>query len=65
MSRSTKKQKFIFITGGVASSLGKGIAAASIGLLMKSRGLNSSDPDESALEAYCRARSPRSDDRVS
>ena len=31
--------KFIFITGGVVSSLGKGIAAASIGLLLKSRGV--------------------------
>ncbi len=31
--------KNIFITGGVVSSLGKGIAAASIGLLLKSRGL--------------------------
>jgi len=31
--------KFIFITGGVVSSLGKGIASASIGLLLKSRGL--------------------------
>lgn len=31
--------KFIFITGGVVSSLGKGITAASIGLLLKSRGL--------------------------
>lgn len=30
--------KYIFITGGVISSLGKGIAAASIGLLLKSRG---------------------------
>ncbi|NLI16522.1 MAG: CTP synthase [candidate division Zixibacteria bacterium] len=34
-----KQAKYIFITGGVASSLGKGIAAASIGLLLKSRGL--------------------------
>lgn len=34
-----KKTKFIFITGGVMSSLGKGIAAASIGLLLESRGL--------------------------
>jgi CTP synthase len=33
------KIKYIFITGGVVSSLGKGIAAASIGLLLKSRGL--------------------------
>lgn len=31
--------KFIFITGGVLSSLGKGLAAASIGALMESRGL--------------------------
>ena len=33
------KTKFIFITGGVLSSLGKGLAAASIGALMESRGL--------------------------
>ena len=31
--------KFIFITGGVLSSLGKGLAAASIGALLESRGL--------------------------
>jgi len=31
--------KYIFITGGVVSSLGKGIASASIGLLLKARGL--------------------------
>ncbi|MFH0793445.1 MAG: CTP synthase [bacterium] len=31
--------KFIFVTGGVVSSLGKGIAAASIGRLLESRGL--------------------------
>jgi CTP synthase len=30
--------KYIFITGGVVSGLGKGIAAASIGLILKSRG---------------------------
>ncbi|MEN6617805.1 MAG: CTP synthase [Syntrophorhabdus sp.] len=34
------RQKFIFVTGGVVSSLGKGIAAASIGALLESRGLN-------------------------
>ena len=33
------KTKFIFVTGGVVSSLGKGIASASLGLLLKSRGL--------------------------
>ncbi|MBN1480613.1 CTP synthase [candidate division KSB1 bacterium] len=32
--------KYIFVTGGVVSSLGKGIAAASIGRLLKSRGFN-------------------------
>ena len=31
--------KFIFVTGGVVSSLGKGISAASIGCLLESRGL--------------------------
>lgn len=34
-----RQAKFIFITGGVLSSLGKGLAAASIGALMESRGL--------------------------
>lgn len=34
-----KNPKYIFLTGGVVSSLGKGIAAASLGLLLKSRGL--------------------------
>ena len=33
------KTKFIFITGGVVSGLGKGITAASLGRLLKSRGL--------------------------
>ncbi len=33
------KTKYIFVTGGVVSSLGKGIAASSIGLLLKQRGL--------------------------
>ncbi|MBR4984938.1 MAG: CTP synthase [Proteobacteria bacterium] len=36
MARSTK---FIFVTGGVISSLGKGISAAAIGALLESRGL--------------------------
>ena len=31
--------KYIFVTGGVVSSLGKGIASASVGLLLKQRGL--------------------------
>ncbi len=33
------RTKFIFITGGVLSSLGKGLAAASIGALLEARGL--------------------------
>lgn len=32
--------KFIFVTGGVVSSLGKGIAAASLGALLQARGLS-------------------------
>ncbi len=31
--------KYIFVTGGVVSSLGKGITAASLGRLLKNRGL--------------------------
>ena len=34
-----RKTKFIFVTGGVVSSLGKGLAAASLGTLLESRGL--------------------------
>jgi CTP synthase len=34
-----KQVKYIFLTGGVVSSLGKGISASSLGLLLKSRGL--------------------------
>lgn len=36
---SKKKTKFIFVTGGVVSSLGKGLASASIGALLENRGL--------------------------
>ncbi|MBJ7518793.1 MAG: CTP synthase [Solirubrobacteraceae bacterium] len=39
MTTSRPKTRYIFITGGVVSSLGKGIAAASIGRLLVSRGL--------------------------
>jgi CTP synthase len=34
-----KRTKYIFVTGGVVSSIGKGLAAASIGALMEARGL--------------------------
>ena len=33
-----KQVKYVFITGGVVSSLGKGITSASLALLLKSRG---------------------------
>lgn len=36
---NSTKTKFIFITGGVVSSIGKGLAAASLGALLESRGL--------------------------
>jgi CTP synthase len=36
---TNKSTKYIFITGGVLSSLGKGLAAASIGAIMEARGL--------------------------
>jgi len=38
-TNNTKRTKFIFVTGGVLSSLGKGLAAAAIGALLESRGL--------------------------
>ena len=36
---SSKATKFVFVTGGVVSSIGKGLVAASIGALMEARGL--------------------------
>ena len=36
--------KYIFVTGGVVSSIGKGIVAASLGRLLKNRGLKSLTP---------------------
>ncbi len=39
VSVAAKRTKFIFVTGGVVSGLGKGVAAASIGALMENRGL--------------------------
>ena len=39
MEMKKKETKYIFVTGGVVSSLGKGLAAASIGALLESRGL--------------------------
>ncbi|HSP18649.1 MAG TPA: CTP synthase [Myxococcaceae bacterium] len=36
----SKKTKYLFVTGGVVSSLGKGLASASIGALLENRGLD-------------------------
>ncbi len=38
-AHNPKTTKFIFVTGGVVSSLGKGLASASIGALLENRGL--------------------------
>ncbi len=35
----SKRTKYVFVTGGVVSSIGKGLAAASVGALMEARGL--------------------------
>jgi CTP synthase len=39
MASASKQTKHIFVTGGVVSSLGKGLTAASIGMLLEHRGL--------------------------
>ena len=39
MTKSATRTKYIFVTGGVVSSLGKGVASASIGALLEARGL--------------------------
>jgi len=39
MSNSTSGPKFVFVTGGVVSSIGKGITTACLGRLLKNRGL--------------------------
>jgi len=36
---SRKPTKFVFVTGGVVSSIGKGLASASVGALLEGRGL--------------------------
>ena len=39
MAQSDRRTKHLFVTGGVASSLGKGLTASSLGSLLKARGL--------------------------
>ena len=56
---SAPKTRFIFVTGGVVSSLGKGIAAASIGRLLVARGLGRSEvacaPVTATIEPHAEA----------
>jgi len=47
--------KYIFVTGGVVSGLGKGIAAASLGRLLKQRGIRVRNQ---ACGAGCRSWTP-------
>ena len=42
-------EKYIFVTGGVVSGLGKGITAASLGLILKSKGLKVIAPNEALV----------------
>lgn len=39
-TRSRFQQKFVFVTGGVVSSIGKGLSAASLGALLEARGIH-------------------------
>jgi CTP synthase len=39
LAQSSRQTKHVFVTGGVASSLGKGLTASSLGSLLKARGL--------------------------
>ena len=47
--------KYIFVTGGVVSGLGKGITAASLGRLLKARGLKVA---AQKLQGVCESRQP-------
>jgi len=55
--------KYVFVTGGVVSSLGKGLAAASIGCLLESRGLRVNlmkfDLTSTSIRGPCRPSSTR------
>ena len=60
MPESRPRTRFIFVTGGVVSSLGKGIAAASIGRLLVARGFNVAPAEVRPLHQ----RRPGDDDAV-
>ena len=44
--------KYIFVTGGVVSGLGKGITAASLGRLLKTRGLKVASQNLEKVESH-------------
>ena len=60
MAESRPRTRFIFVTGGVVSSLGKGIAAASIGKLLVARGLRSPSRSSTRTSTSTPARCRRS-----
>ena len=61
MTSGPNATKYIFVTGGVVSSLGKGIAAASLGRLLVERGLQRDDAEVRSLpQRRSRARCRRS-----
>ena len=45
--------KYVFVTGGVVSGLGKGITAASLGRLLKARGYQVTMQSDSARRSIC------------
>ena len=63
---NTTPTKYIFVTGGVVSSLGKGIAAASIGRLLAARGEVEASQElfDRALDALRSRRRPYLEARV-
>src|SRR5688500_16866531 len=50
----SKKTKFIFVTGGVVSALGKGLCSASIGALLEKRDLDLGHYERVANARLCR-----------
>ena len=51
-----QQTKFMFVTGGVVSSLGKGMASASIGALMENRGLKVTNRSSTRTSTWIPAR---------
>jgi len=56
MPESRPETRFIFVTGGVVSALGKGIASASLGQLLVARGLSVTIQKFDPYSTWTRAR---------